>query len=164
MTRLLPYPLLSLSLLVMWLLLNGVSAGQFALGWFVAIFASWSMRALKPSKPRIRCWRMIPVLFVRVFIDVIGSNIDAARLILIPGKRPRSAFLRIRLALRDPTGLSALAVILTAMPGTAWIEYNARSGELLLHVLDMHDRRYWRELIKKRYEQPLREIFGEIGE
>lgn len=164
MSRFLPYPLLSLALLVMWLLLNGFSAGQFLLGLLVAIFAAIAMRTLKPSKPRIIRWRPIPVLFAHVFIDAISANIAAARLILIARERPQPAFLRIRLALRDPTGLAALAMILTSMPGSAWIEYNARRGELLLHVLDMQDRRYWRDLIKKRYERPLRVIFGEIDE
>jgi multicomponent K+:H+ antiporter subunit E len=164
MTRLLPYPLLSLSLLVMWLLLNGLSAGQLLLGCIVAILASWAMRALEPSRPRIRNWRPVPVLLGRVFVDSIASNIEAARLILIRRGPPKADFLHIPLSLRDRTGLAILAAIITSMPGTAWIEYNVKRRELLMHVLDMEDEHYWRDLITERYERPLREIFGEIEE
>ncbi|GGA77487.1 Na+/H+ antiporter subunit E [Brucella endophytica] len=164
MTPILPYPLLALSLFVMWLLLNGVSTGDMLLGAIIAIFASWTMRVLEPSKPHVRRWRLAPVLFARVFMDGISSNIDAARLILTPGRTPRSAFMRVPLALRDPTGLAVLSVILNAMPGTAWVGYSARSGELLVHVLDMEDERYWRDLIQERYERPLRDMFEETDE
>ncbi|RCS23455.1 Na+/H+ antiporter subunit E [Phyllobacterium salinisoli] len=159
MTRLLPYPLLTLALLLMWLLLNGLSVGQVLLGTVVAISATWAMRTLDPWKSRIRSWRAVAILFGRVSIDVVSSNFDAARLILVRGGRARPAFVRVPLALQDPTGLAVLACILTGMPGTAWIEYNAASGELLMHVLDMDAEEHWRDLVKDRYETPLREIF-----
>ncbi|GAB1581162.1 Na+/H+ antiporter subunit E [Phyllobacterium phragmitis] len=159
MTRLLPYPLLALSLLLMWLLLNGFSAGQLLLGAAIAILATWAMRALDPSKPRIRRWDIVAMLFARVFIDVIRSNFDAARIILFRGARARPGLVQVPLALRDPTGRALLACILTCMPGTAWIEYNATNGELLMHVLDLDAEEHWRDLVKERYERPIREIF-----
>ncbi|KXF78475.1 cation:proton antiporter [Paramesorhizobium deserti] len=159
MTRLLPYPLLALSLFLMWLLLNGVSAGQLLLGAAVAFGATWAMRALDPSKPRIRRWRVAAILFAGVFVDIIKSNFDAARIILLRSGRARPALVHVPLALRDPTGLAVLACILTCMPGTAWIEYNATSRELLMHVLDAEAEEYWGDLVKQRYERPLREIF-----
>ncbi|PRD45620.1 Na+/H+ antiporter subunit E [Phyllobacterium phragmitis] len=164
MTRLLPYPLMALALLIMWLLLNGTSAGQLLLGAVIAILATWAMRSLGPSKPRIRRWRVIPVLFARVFVDVIGSNIDAARIILARGGRTQPDLVHVPLTLRDRTGLAVLACILTSMPGTAWVEYNAASGELLMHVLDVEAEQNWRDLVKERYERPLMEIFGETSE
>jgi len=159
MTRLLPYPLLALSLLLMWLLLNGFSAGQLLLGAAVAIPATWAMRALDPAKPRVRRWRVAAVLFARVFADVIKSNFDAARIILADGGRIRSGLVEVPLDLRDPTGLALLACILTCMPGTAWVEYNAASSELLMHVLDLDAEEDWRDVVKERYERPIREIF-----
>ncbi|WP_420959679.1 Na+/H+ antiporter subunit E [Brucella sp. IR073] len=161
MTRILPYPLLALSLFVMWLLLNGISTGQALLGAVIAVFAAQAMRALEPSKPHIRRWRLAPVLFAHVFMDAVSSNIAAARLILFSKRGPKSAFMRVPLTLRDPSGLAILSVILSAMPGTAWVGYNARSGELLVHVLHMENERYWRDLILERYERPLKEMFEE---
>src|SRR5690606_16752931 len=60
MSRLLPYPVLTASLLVMWLLLNGFSAGHLVLGVIVATAASLAMVALQPDKPQIRRWGLIP--------------------------------------------------------------------------------------------------------
>ena len=55
MTRLLPYPLLAVSLLAMWLLLNGLSLGHFVLGSVIAVAASNVTAALQPDRSRI--WR-----------------------------------------------------------------------------------------------------------
>jgi multicomponent K+:H+ antiporter subunit E len=65
----------------------------------------------------------------------------------------------IPLDLRDPYGLAVLACIITATPGTAWIEYAADSGILVIHVLDLVSEEEWVDLIKDRYESLLMEIF-----
>jgi multicomponent K+:H+ antiporter subunit E len=56
-------------------------------------------------------------------------------------------------------GLAVLAIIVTATPGTAWMEYDAASGSLLLHVFDLVDEASWTDLVKNRYEHMLMEIF-----
>jgi multicomponent K+:H+ antiporter subunit E len=53
-----------------------------------------------------------------------------------------------------------LACILTATPGTAWVEFDSKDGWLLLHVLDLIDQETWVDIVKNRYEQPLLEIFS----
>ena len=53
-----------------------------------------------------------------------------------------------------------LAVILTATPGTAWLEHEREAGTLLLHVFDMVDEEEWRVLIRDRYEALLMESFA----
>lgn len=160
MTRLLPYPLLTASLILMWLLLNSFSLGHLILGTIIAMVASLSMAALQPDKPRIRNWHLIPVLIARVLVDIYHSNVAVSRIILRRGRRERTpGFVVIPLTLRDRTALAVLACIVTATPGTAWIEYHAETGRLLIHVLDLVDRDSWIETIQKRYEQLLREIF-----
>ena len=156
----LPYPLLSASLVVMWLALNGVSLGQFILGCVVAVFASWGMAALRPSKPRMRKWYLLPKLVGIVLYDIVLSNIAVAAL-LVQGKRARfrSGFVTVPLDLQDPTGLAVLAVVVTSTPGTAWLEYNSLSRTVLIHVLDLADEVGLRALIKERYEALLMEIF-----
>ena len=161
MTRwLLPYPLLAASLLAMWLLLNGLSAGHVVLGIVVAVLASWAVGALQPAKPRLRRWVLIPKLIMAFLGDVLRSNIAVAALIL-GGRRGRttSGFVVIPLELRDRTGLAVLACIITSTPGTAWVEYNAASSRLLIHVLDLVDEQTWIDIIKQRYERLLLEIF-----
>ena len=39
-----------------------------------------------------------------------------------------SGFMTIPLELRSPMGLAILALILTATPGTAWLDYNRRAA------------------------------------
>lgn len=118
------------------------------------------MAALQPSKPRIRRWDVIPRLFFVVLGDVFRSNVAVAGIILLGKRRERtSGFVIIPLELRDRTGLAVLACILTATPGTAWVEYHADNGRLLIHVLDLVDENAWIELIRNRYARMLSEIF-----
>ena len=75
MSRLLPYPLLALSLLAMWLLLNSLSLGHVVLGSVIGIAASNVTAALQPPRSRIRRWHLIPKLVGLVLIDVWRSNV-----------------------------------------------------------------------------------------
>ena len=58
-----------------------------------------------------------------------------------------------------PYGLAALACIITATPGTLWVEYDSADNTMLLHVLDLIDEEEWVRIIKDRYETRLMEIF-----
>ncbi len=49
----------------------------------------------------------------------------------------------IPLDLRDPFGLTVLSIVLTATPGTLWVQYDSDTGRLLLHVLDLTDGDDW---------------------
>ena len=160
MRAVLPYPLLSLGLLVMWLLLNGLSAGHLLLGTLLALFAAKAMTALQPAKPRIRRWGPLLRLLVIVAGDIVRSNLGVARLVLDRGHRQRtSGFVTIPIDLQDRTALTVLAVIVTSTPGTAWVEYHSASGELMIHVLDLREEQDWVDLIKNRYERLLAEAF-----
>jgi multicomponent K+:H+ antiporter subunit E len=160
MNRLLPYPLLTAALLLMWMVLTSFSSGQFLLGALVATGASRTMAALQPSKPRLRRWQLIPRLAGIVALDILRSNFAVASIILRGRRRDRVAgFVAIPLELRDKTGLAVLACIVTSTPGTAWIEYAPGTGVLLIHVLDLVEEEEWVSLIKKRYEALLMEIF-----
>jgi multicomponent K+:H+ antiporter subunit E len=160
MSRVLPYPILTAALLVMWLLLTSFSVGQLLLGAVVAAAASRAMVTLQPSKPRLRRWQLIPRLAGIVAWDIFSSNVAVAGIVLGARHRKRaSGFVSIPLDLRDKTGLTVLACIITSTPGTAWIEYTPDSGVLMIHVLDLVDEEEWVALIKSRYEAPLMEIF-----
>ena len=161
MSRLLPYPLLTASLLAMWLLLNGLSVGHLVLGAAIAIAAANVTAALQPSKPRLKRWYLLPIRAMIVLIDIWRSNVAVALAILRPDQRRRvSGFIVVPLELRDPTALAILACIVTSTPGTAWVEYDSTGNKLLLHVLDLDDEAHWIEIIKSRYERRLLEIFA----
>lgn len=161
MTHLLPYPLLTASLLAMWLLLNGLSLGHLLLGSAIALAAANVTAALSPAKPRIKRWHLLPKLVGIVMVDICRSNIAVARLILRLNRSKRvSGFVIVPLELRHPTGLAILACIVTCTPGTAWVEYDSASNRLLLHVLELVDESHWIDIIKNRYERLLLEILA----
>lgn len=161
MSRLAPYPVLTLAVVLMWLLLTRFSLGHLLLGAGVGLIAGSAMSALQPAKPRVRRWVMIPRLAAVVFGDIVRSNVAVAWLIASGGRHGRrhSGFVEIPLELDHPTALAILAIIVTATPGTAWMQYDPRGGILLLHVFDLVDEAAWVELVKNRYEHLLMEIF-----
>ncbi len=155
-----PYPILTAGLLLMWLLLNGFSLGQLVLGIFVSVFASWAMASLRPERPNLAKWYLLPKLFFRVVYDIVKSNLAVSWIILRSGRRHDPGFLTIQLETRNHFALALLAVILTSTPGSAWLEYDSNDNTVLLHVLDIQNEAVWRDTIKNRYERLLMEIFA----
>lgn len=156
----LPYPVLTLALIVFWVLLNGFSVGHLLLGTLVAVFASWAMTALRPDVPKVQKWHLLFVLLGFVIVDIIRSNIAVSRLILFGRRDGRtSEFLLMPTEIEDPTALSLLAIIVTSTPGSAWLEYDSRDKTVLLHVFDIADKDNWIDQLKNRYEKILLEVF-----
>ncbi|WP_424629727.1 Na+/H+ antiporter subunit E [Bradyrhizobium sp. SYSU BS000235] len=161
MTRLLPFPFLSLGLLVLWLLLNQTtSLGHILLGSVLALVGGWILMALQLPRAPVRRPAALLQLSFLVLIDILHSNIAVGRIILGQDRQHRtSGFVRIPLDLRNPYGLAALACIITATPGTLWVNFNQPKGLLMIHVLDLIDEDDWIRTIKGRYERRLLEIF-----
>ncbi|MCZ0961932.1 Na+/H+ antiporter subunit E [Paracoccus benzoatiresistens] len=160
MTRLVPHPVLSASLVLLWLMLTRFSLGYLILGTALSLVAGWAYSALHPAKPRVRRWRVIPRLVATLLWDIILSNINVARLLLTEGRGTRrSAFMQVPLKITDENALAVLAIILTATPGTAWLEYVADTGTLVLHIFDATQADHYRDVIGKTYEPMLMEIF-----
>lgn len=164
MSRLFPHPLVSAALLLVWLLLNSFSVGHLILGAVIALGAGWAYGAVEDTPIRLRLRSIWPILRLMgiVTVDIVRSNIAVAWLIITRDRHGQrtSAFVPIPLRLRDPIPLAILAIIVTATPGTAWLEYDSDSGVLLLHVFDMIDEEEWRSLIRDRYEALLLEAFA----
>lgn len=164
MRRLVPHPALSLALLALWLVLNGPSAGQAVLGVAVALFAGWAMNAVEPRRVRLRRPALALRLFGLVFVDIVASNIAVARQILADlhprGSGRTAGFVRLRLVESDPVVVTVMALIVTATPGTSWLEYDPERGVALIHVLDLRPGDDWQARLAGRYETLLREIIG----
>jgi len=159
MTRIFAYPLLWLALLVMWLLLSrSLGLGQVLLGGGVAALACWAVSALEPPKPRIRKIGVVLKLAAMVLADIAHSNL-AVLVLIVSGREPQSTFVRIPLELREPNALAVLACIVTATPGSAWIDYRSADSAVLIHVLDTDDGEAWANRLKHDYERRLLEIF-----
>ena len=161
MSRLVPHPLLTAGLVPMWLMLTRFSLGNLLLGTLIALIAGWAMGALQPTRLRIGRWDLVLRLALIVPWDILKSNAAIAWSILTNGQggKRQSGFVRIPLTLRSPAGLGMLSIIVSATPGTAWLEHDQESGLLLLHVFNLREGSDWPAFIRDRYEAPLLEIF-----
>ena len=105
-----------------------------------------------------------PLVVVRFILlvghDVILSSIHVAwGVVAWRWRRPASRFVIIPLDLRAPSGLAALAMVTTVVPGTVWSELALDRSALMLHVWDVGVEEAFVARFKARYEKPLREIF-----
>jgi multicomponent K+:H+ antiporter subunit E len=160
MRRWLPYPLLSLSLLAMWLLLNQTLwPGHVLLGALLGLGGGWVLAALQPPGGVVRRPRLVVELAWLVLADVVRSNLAVARLVLYRRSVRRVAgFIDMPLATRHPGALAILACIITATPGTSWARFDRARNVVTIHVFDLIDEREWIETFKQRYERRLLEI------
>ncbi len=154
-------PLLSISLFLLWLLLNqSMSAGTLVMGVVVALAVPMLTNSLRPNEVRIRKPWVAAVLAWHVFIDTYLAIAHVAWLLLTRrASRIHSDFVLVPLDLRDPSALAVLTMITCLTPGTAWAEISLDRSALLIHVFDMQDKDATIALIKSRYERPLMEIF-----
>lgn len=161
MTRFLPYPILSIALLMMWLVLHGSAEPATLIGGVVlALAAPLTLSALEMPTLKLRRPGAIVKLIGVVLTDIVRSNVAVARIIYGRKRKSKlSTFIVIPLDMRNRYGLTMLATIITCTPGTLWVQYDSRSGRLLMHILDMVDPETWPGLIKGRYERLLMEIF-----
>ncbi|UWU66160.1 Na+/H+ antiporter subunit E [Bradyrhizobium sp. NC92] len=161
MTRLLPFPIVSVCLLALWLLLNqAVTPGHILLGCVVALVGGRILTVLELPSLRVRRPGVILRLLALVTVDIVRSNLGVGRIVLGFGRRQRApGFVKIPLDMRNPYGLASLACIITSTPGTLWVNFDAQRGALTIHVLDLVDEEEWVRTIKERYERHLLEIF-----
>lgn len=159
--RLLPAPLLSLALMALWLLLNDAfDAAHLLMALLLGLVVPWLTQSLRPTPVRMRRPWVAVKLVLRVGRDVLVWNWRVLRGTLALGAaRPQGGFVTVPLDLRDPNGLAVLAAIMCVIPGTIWSELALDRSALLVHLFELDDAAAEVELIKRRYEQPLMEIF-----
>lgn len=160
MARLVPYPALTASLFGIWLLLaQSVSPGQILLAAAVATGTARIFALLRPGASTVVNWRKAIKLGWLVLGDILRSNLAVAWIVISNPRARTSSFIQFNLDLRDEVGLTLFALIVTATPGTAWVQFDRASGSLLIHVFDLVDEEQWITLLKTRYEALLMEIF-----
>lgn len=158
MSRLLPHPLLSSILLVIWLLLvQSLSLGHLLLGallgWGVPLYTTrfW------PEQVRVRRPLLLLRFIAVLLYDIIVANITVARLILGPSERMQPAFLVLPLALRSEVAISLLANTISLTPGTVSAYLSADRRCLIIHSLHTTAPDELLATIRQRYEKPLKE-------
>jgi len=162
MTPWLPFPMVSLGLCVLWLLLNqSVEPAHLLLGAAIGIAAPLLTRKLQPfGYPRLRAPLQLVRLLAFASVEVVRSCFNVSRIILFADHaKVNSQFIRVPLTIRDPYGLAVLSCLINMTPGTVWVEILPERYELVLHVFDLQDEQWWIDTIRTRYEHPLILIF-----
>lgn len=159
--RVLPHPLLTLILTLVWLaLLNDFSLGGVLLGLILGILIPLLTAGFWPNRPRIRNPLMIVEYACVVLYDIVLANIEVARLVLFKKNEDlQSVFVPIPLELRTPEAITVLAGTITMTPGTVSADLSSDGRTLLVHALNAPDPDAVRDEIKARYEARLKEIF-----
>ncbi|HET9949235.1 MAG TPA: Na+/H+ antiporter subunit E [Longimicrobiales bacterium] len=152
---------MTLWLASVWLLLSQTLApAQAVVAVALGAAVAWLVSPLRPLQASVGSPLTIAGLLLTVLLDVVRSNFAVAAIVLgLGGRRVRSGFLDVPLEMRDPHGLASLAMIVTATPGTVWVDLAPDSSRVTLHILDLRDEEYWVRWIKDRYEKPLMRIF-----
>lgn len=161
-SRILPMPLHSILLLIVWLMLNStISLGHIILGSILAIFIPLLCEPLRVPQPKIkRPFKIVSYLFV-ILKDIMVANIEVALLVIGPMHKIKPGFVAVPLDLSDTLPITVLASSVTMTPGTVSAEVSTDQKWLYVHVLNMpENEQEVIDLIKQRYESRVKEIFG----
>lgn len=160
MKKLLPVPLTSATLLVVWLMLNNtLHPAHWVLGAVLAITIPLLCARLYGEPPRVKRPMTVVRLGLTVLWDIVKSNIQVALLILGPESRIKPRFVWVPLDLRQSHAITTLAGIITMTPGTLSADLSDDQRYLLVHCFNVDDEAALIADIKLRYEAPLKEIF-----
>ena len=155
----LPFPVLSLVMWLIWLLLSGFSVGQAVLGLVLAVLVPVATVPFWPDVPRVRRPGLLLRFLAMLLWDILVANLSAARRILGPIRHLRPAFVEVPLSLDNDFAITVLASTVSLTPGTVSADLSADRRTLLVHGLDVDDPDALVALIQRRYEQPIKEIF-----
>jgi len=160
MRRVLPHPLLTSILALVWLLLNNsVAPGHILLGLLLGWFISWFTLRFWPERVCIRRPMTLLRFVAVVLYDIVVANLVVARLILGRLDRLRPAFVSVPLELKTDLAISLLANTISLTPGTVSARLAPDRKSLLVHGLHVPDTPALVATIKQRYEAPLKEVF-----
>lgn len=158
--RWLAHPVLSLLLSASWLLLQqSVAVANVLTAVVLGLVVPRLVHGFLSAAVVPRSWRALLRFMGVVLWDIVLSNIAVAKLVLLPGARPRPAWVVVPLALRDPTAITLLATVITTTPGTVSCVVDDEHHFILVHALDCDDPPALAAQMKERYEKPLQEIF-----
>jgi multicomponent K+:H+ antiporter subunit E len=159
--RILPHPLLTVTLTIVWLLLvNEFSIGALVLGLILGLIVPIATAPFWPQRPSVRNPVAIVEYGAVVLWDIVLANIDVAKLILFKRNDELSPrFISIPLELTSPEAITVLAGTITMTPGTVSADVAADGRSLLVHCLHAPDGEAVVAEIKARYEGRLKEIF-----
>jgi multicomponent K+:H+ antiporter subunit E len=157
-----PHPLLTVTLIVLWLLLlNSFTAGGLVVGTVLGIVISRIASSFWPERPRLRSYSRMLLFVIMVAWDVAVANVQVAWLILFrPNNKLHSRWVTVPLELTSKEAITAMAATITLTPGTVSSDLSADGRSLLVHCLDAPDAEAAVRWMKTRYEARLKVIYS----
>ena len=161
LARLIPHPLLSLTLLLVWLgLVNKVTPGNLILGGAIGLAVPILTAAYWPNRATVARPLKIAEYVLIVLWDIVVANVQVALVVLFKRRADiRSEWIPVRLELTSAEAITVLAGTITMTPGTVSCDLSADGCSLLVHCLDAPDAEAAVQQMKDRYEARLKEIF-----
>lgn len=148
--RILPHPVLSLVVALVWLLLvNRFAWGSLVFALILGLVVPAATAPYWPHRARIGSPAKIVAYVAIVIWDIVKANIAVARIVLFLPKRD----------LTSPEAITVLAGTITLTPGTVSCDLSEDGRALLVHCLHAPDPASVLDEIKTRYEARLKEIF-----
>lgn len=160
-SRLIPHPLLSITLTLVWIgLVNKVTPGNVLLGVIFGVIVPMITAPYWPDRPTLRR-PMVAVRYILVALwDIVVANVQVALMIAFkPNADFKSRWITVPLELTSPEAITVLAGTITMTPGTLSAMLSADARSILVHCLHTEDPEGEVANIKQRYEQPLKEVF-----
>lgn len=161
-SKILPLPLHSLTLLIVWLALNAsLSFGHALLGAILGIVIPLLCKPLRvPESPVKRPLKVFSYVAI-VLKDILVANVQVAILVIGPMRKIKPGFVAVPLDLPNIFPITVLASTVTMTPGTVSCEISEDRKWLYVHVLNMpDDEQEVIDFIKQRYEARIKEIFA----
>lgn len=159
--RWLPQPLLTLVMIVTWVLATNVlDFSSVFFGTLLGVGIPILTQRFWPDYPQLTGWSRALRFALLVLYDIVVANIRVALLILGPREKLRPRFITVPTELNHPLAVTLLTSIVSLTPGTVSSQVSDDQRFILVHSLDCPDEAEMVSDIKRRYEAPLKEIFG----
>ncbi len=160
MQKILPHPLMSVTLALVWLLLvNTVNAGHVLLGVLFGVLIPMFTNAFWPERPHLAKPGKILIFSLHLLYDIIVSNLIVARQILSPRLNLHPDFVEYPVEIENEFAITILASVIALTPGTVAAGLSEDRRMILIHGLNVTDKAVLVKMLKERYELPLMEIF-----
>ena len=159
--RYFPDPFNFVLLLVVWLLLtHRFTAGNLLLAVLLAWFLPLAASRIRTATPPVKKPLKMIAFFGMLVGDIVVSNMVVAKQVLGVPERLQPGFVAIPLDLKAALPITILASTISLTPGTVSIEITKDRKTLYVHALHVENETELVGRIKRRYEKPLKEIFG----
>lgn len=134
--RAVQWPMVVWLTFVWWVLWGSYSLLSLVGGVLVAVAACWVF-PLPPLRMRVRLHPIgLVVLVGRFAVDVVVASLQVARTTLAPPDPLRNALVAVRLRTESDLVLTAVAELVSLIPGTIVVEAHRGTHTLFLHALD----------------------------